>query len=140
MEYAKDFFEKVFSDDRMGKYFLLYPEDEGKAIKHYQCNIMLSEAMYPCLSVFEVELRNSVVRELKTFAQREDWYVVFSTIRNRIDHNEAICWNLSEVEIIHDEMLNVMGWMNKDVPVWLGQFERFSQVCKNIREIMDWEK
>lgn len=179
MEYTKDFFEKVFSTDRMKKYFLLYPGDEVKAIKHYQCNIMLSEAMYPCLSVFEVELRNSVVRELVAFAKREDWYVVFSTtpglmelnkyistakkqiaargedittakitaeltwgfwtslfnrnyerilwkdlrrafpfmkkanrqrkivasflnkfrrLRNRIDHNEAICWNLDEVE------------------------------------------
>lgn len=192
------FFRKSFSADRMSKYFLLYPENDGKAIKHYQCNIMLSEAMYPCLSVFEVELRNSIVRELKTFAHREDWYVVFSTtpglmdlnkyistakkqitsrgeevsaakitaeltwgfwtslfnrnyerilwkdlrrafpfvqkanrqrkvvasslnkfrrLRNRIDHNEAICWNLKEVELIHDEMLHVMGWMNKDVPV-----------------------
>ena len=219
MEYTKDFFEKVFSSDRMKKYFLLYPGDEVKAIKHYQCNIMLSEAMYPCLSVFEVELRNSVVRELVAFAKREDWYVVFSTtpglmelnkyistakkqiaargedittakitaeltwgfwtslfnrnyerilwkdlrrafpfvkkanrqrkvvasflnkfrrLRNRIDHNEAICWNLDEVEMIHDEMMNVMGWMNKEVPIWLSQFDRFSSVSLDIRKIMDW--
>ena len=220
MEYTKDFFEKVFSADRMSKYFSLYPEDEGRAAKHYQCNIMLSEAMYPCLSVFEVELRNSVASELKTFANREDWYVVFSTIpdlmelnkyistakrqiasrgeeitaakitaeltwgfwtslfnrnyerilwkdlrrafpfvkkanrqrkvvasslnkfrrlRNRIDHNEAICWNLKEVELIHDEMLNVMRWMNKDVPVWLSQFDRFCHVCQEIRIILNWD-
>ena len=219
MEYTKDFFEKVFSSDRMKKYFLLYPGDEVKAIKHYQGNIMLSEAMYPCLSVFEVELRNSVVRELVAFAKREDWYVVFSTtpglmelnkyistakkqiaargedittakitaeltwgfwtslfnrnyerilwkdlrrafpfvkkanrqrkvvasflnkfrrLRNRIDHNEAICWNLDEVEMIHDEMMNVMGWMNKEVPIWLSQFDRFSSVSLDIRKIMDW--
>lgn len=219
MEYTKDFFEKVFSTDRMKKYFLLYPGDEVKAIKHYQCNIMLSEAMYPCLSVFEVELRNSVVRELVAFAKREDWYVVFSTtpglmelnkyistakkqiaargedittakitaeltwgfwtslfnrnyerilwkdlrrafpfvkkanrqrkvvasflnkfrrLRNRIDHNEAICWNLDEVEMIHDEMMNVMGWMNKEVPTWLSQFDRFSSVSLDIRKIMNW--
>ena len=30
MEYTKDFFEKVFSVDRMKKYFFLYPEDEQK--------------------------------------------------------------------------------------------------------------
>ena len=90
MEYTKDFFEKVFSADRMSKYFLLYPENDGKAIKHYQCNIMLSEAMYPCLSVFEVELRNSIVRELKTFAHREDWYVVFSTTPGLMDLNKYI--------------------------------------------------
>ena len=219
MEYTKDFFEKVFSEDRMKKYFLLYPDDEQKAVKHYQCNIMLSEAMYPCLSVFEVELRNSVVRELVAFAKREDWYVVFSTtpglmelnkyistakkqiaargedittakitaeltwgfwtslfnrnyerilwkdlrrafpfvkkanrqrkvvasflnkfrrLRNRIDHNEAICWDLDEVDMIHDEMKNVMGWMNKEVPAWLSQFDRFSSVSLDIRKIMDW--
>ena len=219
MEYTKDFFEKVFSVDRMKKYFLLYPEDEVKAIKHYQCNIMLSEAMYPCLSVFEVELRNSVVRELVAFAKREDWYVLFSItpglmelnkyistakkqiaargedittakitaeltwgfwtslfnrnyerilwkdlrrafpfmkkanrqrkivasflnkfrrLRNRIDYNEAICWNLDEVEMIHDEMKNVMGWMNKEVPAWLSQFDRFGSVSFDIRKIMDW--
>ena len=217
MKYDKSFFEKVFSKDRMRKYFSLYPHCEEKAIKHYQCNIMLSEAMYPCLSVFEVELRNSIVRELVDFAGREDWYVVFSTtpglmelnkyistakkqianrgeevssakitakltwgfwtslfnrnyerilwkdlrrafpfvkkdnrqrkviasclnkfrrLRNRIDHNEAICWNLDEVQMIHNEMLNVMGWMNKDVPTWVSKFDRFNNVCQDIRNIL----
>ena len=90
MEYTKDFFEKVFSEDRMKKYFLLYPDDEQKAVKHYQCNIMLSEAMYPCLSVFEVELRNSVVRELVAFAKREEWYVAFSTTPGLMDLNKPV--------------------------------------------------
>lgn len=220
MEYNKSFFEKVFSKDRMKKYFSLYPLDPSKAVKHYQCNIMLSEAMYPFLSVFEVELRNSIVRELITFTQREDWYVKFSStpglmdlnkyistakrqiasrgeeitsakitaeltwgfwtslfnrnyerilwkdlrrafpfikkekrqrkviasflnkfrrLRNRIDHNEAICWNLNEVEMIHDEMLNVMGWMNKEVPLWLLEFDRFRMVCIDIRETLSWK-
>lgn len=202
----------------MKKYFRLYPEDEAKAIRHYQCNIMLSEAMYPSLSVFEVELRNSIVRELISFAKRDDWYVIFSStpglmelnkyistarrqianrgeeittskitaeltwgfwtslfnrdyerilwkdlrrafpfvkkehrqrkvvasflnkfrrLRNRIDHNEAICWNLEEVETIHKEMHNVMGWMNKDVPVWLAEFDQFGQVCQKIRKSLD---
>ena len=219
MEYSKNFFEKVFSENRMKKYFSLYPHDERMAIKHYQCNIMLSEAMYPSLSVFEVELRNSIVRELKTYAGREDWYVVFNTIpglmelnkyisrakkqisdrgeeispakitaeltwgfwtslfnrnyerilwkdlrrafpfiqkvnrqrkviasflnkfrrlRNRIDHNEAICWNINEVEKIHEEMRNVMGWMNKDVPTWLLEFDRFNVVCHDIRLTLSW--
>lgn len=31
-----------------------------------------------------------------------------------------------------------MGWMNKDVPIWLSQFDRFGAVCLTIREIMDW--
>lgn len=32
MEYSKDFFEKVFSNKRMERYFRLYPEDENRAI------------------------------------------------------------------------------------------------------------
>lgn len=62
----------------------------------------------------------------------------FRRLRNRIDYNEAICWNLDEVEMIHDEMKNVMGWMNKEVPTWLSQFDRFSSVSFDIRKIMDW--
>ena len=61
----------------------------------------------------------------------------FRRLRNRIDHNEAICWNLDEVEMIHDEMKNVMGWMNKDVPIWMSQFDRLSSVSFDIRKIMD---
>jgi hypothetical protein len=38
MEYNKQFFEKVFSNKRMERYFTLYPNDEAKAIKHYQAN------------------------------------------------------------------------------------------------------
>ena len=49
-----------------------------------------------------------------------------------------LCWNLDEVEMIHDEMRNVMGWMNKDVPIWMSQFDRLSSVSFDIRKIMDW--
>lgn len=40
--------------------------------------------------------------------------------------------------MIHDEMMNVMGWMNKEVPTWLSQFDRFSFVSLDIRKIMNW--
>ena len=59
MEYNKPFFEKVFSNKRMERYFRLY-EDEKKAIDHCQSNIELAESFYPCLSVFEVTLRNAL--------------------------------------------------------------------------------
>ncbi len=52
MEYSKDFFEKVFSNKRMERYFRLYPEDENRAILHYRCNLELAEAFYTSLSVF----------------------------------------------------------------------------------------
>lgn len=40
----------------------------------------------------------------------------FRMFRNRVFHNESICWNLSRVEDIHNEMVTMMGWINKDVP------------------------
>lgn len=64
----------------------------------------------------------------------------FRTFRNRVFHNESICWNLCRVEEIHREMITVMGWMNKDVPGWLQKTDRFDAVCGQIRETMQWEK
>ena len=220
MEYNKAFFEKVFSTKRMERYFKLYPEDEGRAILHYQCNLKLAEAFCTSLSVFEVTLRNALSRELETMTGRDDWYAVFAntpglsklnhyvtqankqiagrhepitpskviaeltlgfwvsllnseyerilwkdlrrafpfmpkrnrqrknvsaplntfrTFRNRVFHNESICWNLKRVEEIHREMIVVMGWMNKDVHGWLQLIDRFDTVCTDIRKDMGWQ-
>ena len=56
----KHFYEKVFSTQRMEKYFNRYPNDDQKAISHYKSNIELSESFYSVLSMFEVSLRNSL--------------------------------------------------------------------------------
>ena len=89
MEYNKPFFEKVFSNKRMERYFRLY-EDEKKAIDHYQSNIELAESFYPCLSVFEVTLRNALSRELETMTGREDWYSIFPTTPGLVNLNRYI--------------------------------------------------
>ena len=44
----------------MERYFKLYPQDEARAILHYQCNLCLAESFYVSLSVFEVTLRNAL--------------------------------------------------------------------------------
>ena len=218
MNYNKQYFEKIFSTKRMERYFRLH-EDENRAILHYCCNIELAESFYPCLSVFEVALRNALSRELETMAGREDWYVVFSktpeltnlnryitqarkqitgrhetvtspkivaeltlgfwvsllnseyemilwkhlrrafpympknlrqrknlsaplnsirAFRNRVFHNESICWNLNRVIGIHKELLLVMGWINKDLPKWMTAIDRFDDVAKCIRHRMNW--
>lgn len=62
----------------------------------------------------------------------------FRSFRNRVFHNESVCWNLHRVEEIHKEMITVMGWMNKDVPGWLSQVDRFNAVCCQIRKSMNW--
>jgi hypothetical protein len=82
-------FEKTFSEKRMEKYFNRYADPE-KAILHYQCNIELSEAFYPCITTFEVALRNAVGRELATLFGREDWYVLFTSVPGLTDLNKYI--------------------------------------------------
>jgi hypothetical protein len=210
----RSFFEKTFSEKRMEKYFQRYPDPE-KATLHYQCNIELAEAFYPCITTFEVALRNAVGRELASLFGREDWYVLFTatpgltdlnkyitqankqiagrkeytspskiiaeltlgfwvslfnveyervlwkslrkvfphmpkrerqrkkvapplnrfrTFRNRIFHHEPISWNLERLRQIHAEMLTVVAWINRDIPVWLASFDRFDSVCSSVEK------
>ena len=219
MKHNKLFFEKVFSEKRMERYFILYPNDESRAVKHYQSNIKLTEAFYTSLSVLEVALRNALSRELKTMTGRDDWYVIFANtpgltnlnkyitqatkqiagrheqittskiiaeltlgfwvsllnaeyerllwkdlrrafpyipkkdrkrknvsaplnrfraFRNRVFHNESICWNMKKVQEIHDELLLVLEWINKDLPEWLKEIDRFKNVQEQIKIEMGW--
>ncbi|MBR3922096.1 MAG: Abi family protein [Kiritimatiellae bacterium] len=219
MKHNKLFFEKVFSEKRMERYFILYPNDESRAVKHYQSNIKLTEAFYTSLSVLEVALRNALSRELKTMTGRDDWYAIFANtpgltnlnkyitqaskqiagrheqittskiiaeltlgfwvsllnaeyerllwkdlrrafpyipkkdrkrknvsaplnrfraFRNRVFHNESICWNMKKVQEIHDELLLVLEWINKDLPEWLTEIDRFKNVQEQIKIEMGW--
>ena len=203
----------------MERYFILYPNDESRAVKHYQFNIKLTEAFYTSLSVLEVALRNALSRELKTMTGRDDWYVIFANtpgltnlnkyitqatkqiagrheqittskiiaeltlgfwvsllnaeyerllwkdlrrafpyipkkdrkrknvsaplnrfraFRNRVFHNESICWNMKKVQEIHDELLLVLEWINKDLPEWLTEIDRFENVQEQIKIEMGW--
>jgi len=204
----------------MERYFNLHSGNESLAIEHYRCNILLAEALYTSISVFEVTLRNALCRELSRMTGRADWYAVFPTtpglaglnyyitqatrqilarheivspskitaeltfgfwvsllnseyervlwkdlrrafaympksqrqrknvstplntfrrLRNRVFHNESICWNLSKVQNIHADMTTMLGWINKDVPEWLRQIDRFDNVCEQIKLTMKWQ-
>jgi hypothetical protein len=212
MELDKIFFERVFSEERLEKYFKRHGDTE-KAMTHYRCNIEISEAFYPCISTFEVALRNGISRELSVRFGRDDWYSVFAStpgltglnryisqankqiagrkeysspskiiaeltlgfwvrlfnveyerslwkdlrrvfpnmpktqrqrkkiapplnrfraLRNRIFHNEPISWNLANLVQLHDEMLTVMGWINREIPLWIEPFDRFDAVLKKV--------
>ncbi|MDR0714418.1 MAG: Abi family protein [Bacteroidales bacterium] len=85
----RKFFEKIFSEKRMEKYFNRY-SDPRKAMLHYQCNIELAEAFYPSIATFEVALRNAVGRELAVLFGREDWYVLFTATPGLTDLNKYI--------------------------------------------------
>ncbi|MBR4135823.1 MAG: Abi family protein [Bacteroidales bacterium] len=221
MKYDRLFFEKKFSPERMNKYFALHQTNPDLAKEHYRCNLSLSESLYPCLSIFEITLRNALVEELIRLNNNHQWYQLFyenpmfhsikqhiedakqkiasrnematpskitaeltfgfwvslmnseyesllwhdlrrafphlpkplrkrkiissplnrfRRLRNRIYHNEPICWNLSKVEAIHDEILIVTSWMDKDLPSWIRDQERFEDVCQDIRRRMGWHK
>lgn len=79
LDFNKTFFVKVFSEARMRPYFDRYPGKEKKAIEHYEQNIRLAESLVPSLSVFEVTLRNAIIRELVRMTGSNEWYHYFQT-------------------------------------------------------------
>ena len=217
---TKYFFEKVFSTERMARYYAAHPDDSDMAIMHYQSNIELSRSFYACLSVFEVALRNSLNRELVTKFGREDWYKVISSVqglnglnyyiteaqrhisnrgeivtaskivaeltfgfwvslmnsqyekvlwhdlrrafpympkaqrkrknlsaplnnfrafRNRVFHNEPICWSHAYIDNLHKEILQVLSWINRDIPIWLAQFDTVDYVLSLTAKRLGWQ-
>lgn len=61
----------------------------------------------------------------------------FRCFRNRVYHNEAICWNINHVRAIHDELIKIMGWINKDLPEWIIMSDRFPKVSAEICKVLE---
>ena len=77
----------------------------------------------------------------KNLRQRKNLSAPLNTIRafrNRVFHNESICWNLNRVTDIHEELLLVMGWINQDIPEWIETLDRFEEVKQSIKHRMGW--
>lgn len=60
-------------------------------------------------------------------------------LRNRIFHHEAICWDLDYVTRLHDNLIDVLGWMNAEMPEWLSTIDQFDKVSESIRLEMGWD-
>ena len=60
-------------------------------------------------------------------------------LRNRIFHQEAICWDLFYLTCLHDNLVTVLGWMNADMPKWLASIDPFDTTCEDIRKEMEWK-
>ena len=58
----------------------------------------------------------------------------FRHLRNRIDHNEPICWNVKRAEELHEDLLQVMAWINKGIPLWESKLDNFDNVCSDIKK------
>ena len=54
-------------------------------------------------------------------------------LRNRVFHHESICWDLDYISGIHSRLVQVLGWMNQDMPGWLEGVEKFNKVVDSIR-------
>lgn len=59
--------------------------------------------------------------------------------RNRIFHNESICWNINHVKGLHSEIIEILGWMNSGVPEWVARYDRFQSVAANICATLNWK-
>lgn len=64
---------------------------------------------------------------------------LFRAFRNRVFHHEPICWNMKVIRKIHSEMIIVMTWINKDIPMWAAPFDRFNAVADSIEKRMGWK-
>lgn len=76
----------------------------------------------------------------KKMRQRKNLSTPLNTIRrfrNRVFHNESICWNLEMVSSIHDSITNVMGWINKDLPDWIKPIDHFEDTKHKIQSMLE---
>jgi hypothetical protein len=55
----------------------------------------------------------------------------FRLLRNRIFHQEPVCWDLKNLQKLHDELVQVIGWIHPDLPQWLATFDKFDEVYKD---------
>ena len=62
----------------------------------------------------------------------------FRKLRNRVFHNESICWNIKFVENIHNEILTALGWINVDLILWTMKLDSFTKTCNDIKNKLGW--
>jgi hypothetical protein len=75
------------SEERLGPYLALSSNDLREALRLYERNTALSEALYGLLQGLEVTLRNAMHRALWRGLSREDWY-------------DAVAWQRAQQEQI----------------------------------------
>ena len=56
----------------------------------------------------------------------------FRRLRNRVFHNEPICWNLKRLIDLHSEMIKVLGWIDCKMPYWIANIDRFPEVSSHV--------
>jgi len=54
--------------------------------------------------------------------------------RNRVYHNEPITWNFAYLEEMHSEIHTVLGWLNRDLPIFCTPVDRVMNVLEQAQE------
>ena len=58
---------------------------------------------------------------------------VVAHYKANLAYHESICWDLDYISGIHNRLVQVLGWMNQDMPVWLEGVDNFHTVVDSIR-------
>ena len=60
------------------------------------------------------------------------------------DGNKAVAHYKANLALsltgIHDRLLDMLGWLDIDMPQWLNGVDRFNEVCENIKNSPDRSK
>ncbi|UYZ60205.1 hypothetical protein [Hymenobacter latericus] len=51
-------------------------------------------------------------------------------LRNRVYHNEPVCWKLRTLEQQHAQTIQLIGWIEPQVVAWLQPLDRFTAVLQ----------
>lgn len=94
---------KLLTTDRMTSYLIETKGDIRLAIRLYEKNTRLSEAMYGVLQGCEIALRNSIHLNLTSAIGKQDWY----------DH---IKFNQREILMVGAAKLNLLRFKKKVTP------------------------
>lgn len=79
------------------------------------------------------QLRLTFAHLPKAERQRATVSVVLNTVRtlrNRVYHNEPICWRLPVLAQQHAQILQLIGWIEPQLLPWLQAFDRFPAVLQ----------
>lgn len=77
------------------------------------------------------QLRLTFTHLPKADRQRSTVSVVLNAVRalrNRVYHNEPICWQLDVLVREHKQILKLIGWLDPQLVTWLASLERFPAV------------
>lgn len=155
-------FEKSISKDRLEHYRKLFSTNDKKVIiQKYLLNVALSKSLYFPLQAFETTLRNSIHTVLSSEMSNEFWFNdedflsnrlrakideakrrklaarinTVRNLRNKIFHFDTII-NIKNLADIHQEVLEFIYWLNKDIYKLTCLFDEFNNVCTSEENIV----